>query len=89
MVRAGWIKPGATVIDVGVSRLTGDGGTSGLVGDVAFAEVLEVAGALTPVPGGVGPMTIACLLANTVRAACMIAGLPQPDFGRQTTDERG
>ena len=89
MVRAGWIKPGATVIDVGVSRLAGDGGTSRLVGDVAFAEVAEVAGAITPVPGGVGPMTIACLLANTVRAACAIAGLPQPDFGRQTTDDRG
>jgi methylenetetrahydrofolate dehydrogenase (NADP+)/methenyltetrahydrofolate cyclohydrolase len=88
MVRAGWTA-GRDRDRCRRQRLTGDGGTSGLVGDVAFAEVLEIAGALTPVPGGVGPMTIACLLANTVRAACMIAGLPQPDFGRQTTDERG
>jgi methylenetetrahydrofolate dehydrogenase (NADP+)/methenyltetrahydrofolate cyclohydrolase len=78
MVRKTWIKPGATVIDVGVSRLTGADGKSRIVGDVAFAEVSEVAGAITPVPGGVGPMTIACLLANTVRAACAIAGLPVP-----------
>ena len=80
MVRAGWVKPGATVIDVGVSRMAGDGGSTRVVGDVAFAEVAKVAGALTPVPGGVGPMTIACLLANTVRAACTIAGLPPPVF---------
>ena len=78
MVRKAWIKPGATVIDVGVSRLAGADGKSRLVGDVAFAEVSEIAGAITPVPGGVGPMTIACLLANTVRAACAIAGLPAP-----------
>jgi methylenetetrahydrofolate dehydrogenase (NADP+) / methenyltetrahydrofolate cyclohydrolase len=78
MVRRDWIKPGATVIDVGVSRGTGAGGK--LCGDVAFAEVAEVAGALTPVPGGVGPMTIACLLANTVRAACALARLPTPAF---------
>ncbi len=64
MVRADWVKPGATVIDVGMNRLA-----SGLVGDVAFAEVAEVAGAITPVPGGVGPMTIAGLLRNTVEAA--------------------
>jgi methylenetetrahydrofolate dehydrogenase (NADP+) / methenyltetrahydrofolate cyclohydrolase len=80
MVRAGWVKPGATVIDVGVSRVAGNAGNTRVVGDVAFAEVARVAGALTPVPGGVGPMTIACLLANTVRAACTIAGLPPPVF---------
>jgi methylenetetrahydrofolate dehydrogenase (NADP+)/methenyltetrahydrofolate cyclohydrolase len=76
-VTRGWIKPGATVIDVGINRIT-DGGRDRLVGDVAFAEVREVAGAITPVPGGVGPMTIACLLANTVRAACAAMGLPAP-----------
>ena len=65
MVRGDWIKPGATIIDVGINRLS-DGR---LVGDVAYAEALEVAGAITPVPGGVGPMTIACLLENTVNAA--------------------
>jgi methylenetetrahydrofolate dehydrogenase (NADP+)/methenyltetrahydrofolate cyclohydrolase len=81
MVRGDWIKPGATVIDVGINRVTGEGGKSRIVGDVAYAEVAEVAGALTPVPGGVGPMTIACLLANTVRAACAIAGAPAPEFG--------
>ena len=76
MVGKSWIKPGATVIDVGINRLSGPDGKSRIVGDVAFAEVSEVAGAITPVPGGVGPMTIACLLANTLRAACMSAGLP-------------
>jgi len=80
MVRAGWVKPGATVIDVGVSRVAGNAGSTRVIGDVAFAEVARVAGALTPVPGGVGPMTIACLLANTVRAACTIVGLPPPVF---------
>jgi methylenetetrahydrofolate dehydrogenase (NADP+)/methenyltetrahydrofolate cyclohydrolase len=78
MVRGDWIKPGATVIDVGINRVDGAGGKSRLVGDVAFAEALAVAGAITPVPGGVGPMTIACLMVNTVRAACAIAGLPKP-----------
>jgi methylenetetrahydrofolate dehydrogenase (NADP+)/methenyltetrahydrofolate cyclohydrolase len=78
MVRAGWIKPGATVIDVGINRVPGANGKSKLVGDIAFAECAEVAGAITPVPGGVGPMTIACLMVNTVRAACAIAGLPPP-----------
>jgi methylenetetrahydrofolate dehydrogenase (NADP+)/methenyltetrahydrofolate cyclohydrolase len=78
MVRRDWIKPGATVVDVGINRVTDAGGKSRIVGDVAFAEASEVAGAITPVPGGVGPMTIACLLANTVRAACAIAGLPEP-----------
>src|SRR3954469_1400937 len=78
MVRKDWIKSGATVIDVGVSRLTGPDGKSRIVGDVAYAEAAEAAGAITPVPGGVGPMTIACLLANTLKAACAIAGLPEP-----------
>jgi methylenetetrahydrofolate dehydrogenase (NADP+) / methenyltetrahydrofolate cyclohydrolase len=77
MVRGSWIKPGATVIDAGISRVTKDG-RARIVGDVAFAEAVEVAGAITPVPGGVGPMTIACLLANTIRAACAAAGLPAP-----------
>jgi methylenetetrahydrofolate dehydrogenase (NADP+)/methenyltetrahydrofolate cyclohydrolase len=78
MVRGDWIKPGATVIDVGINRVQVPGGKSRLVGDVAFAEATQVAGAVTPVPGGVGPMTIACLMVNTVRAACAIAGLPKP-----------
>jgi methylenetetrahydrofolate dehydrogenase (NADP+)/methenyltetrahydrofolate cyclohydrolase len=78
MVRGDWIRPGATVIDVGINRITGADGRNKIVGDVAFAEAAEVAGAITPVPGGVGPMTIACLLVNTVRAACAIRGLPAP-----------
>jgi len=78
MIRGDWVKPGATVIDVGINRITGADGKNRLVGDVAFAEAAAVAGAITPVPGGVGPMTIACLLVNTVRAACAIAGLPKP-----------
>ena len=69
MVRGDWIRPGATVIDVGIVRVPGEGGKSRLVGDVAFAEACEVAGAITPVPGGVGPMTVACLLRNTLIAA--------------------
>jgi methylenetetrahydrofolate dehydrogenase (NADP+) / methenyltetrahydrofolate cyclohydrolase len=69
MVRGDWIKPGATVIDVGIQRVPGPGGKERLVGDVAFAEAKAVAGAITPVPGGVGPMTIACLLLNTLQAA--------------------
>jgi methylenetetrahydrofolate dehydrogenase (NADP+)/methenyltetrahydrofolate cyclohydrolase len=78
-VRGDWIKPGATVIDVGINRVPGSvPGKTKLVGDVAFAEATAVAGAITPVPGGVGPMTIACLMVNTVRAACAIAGLPAP-----------
>ena len=80
MVRRDWVKPGATVIDVGINRVVGASGKSRIVGDVAFAEIREVAGALTPVPGGVGPMTIACLLANTMRAACAISGLPEPEL---------
>ncbi len=72
MVKADWIKPGACVIDVGINRVpSGDDGKTRLVGDVAYAEVAEIAGSLTPVPGGVGPMTIACLLYNTLQAARM------------------
>jgi methylenetetrahydrofolate dehydrogenase (NADP+)/methenyltetrahydrofolate cyclohydrolase len=78
MVRGDWIKPGATVIDVGINRVPGNGGKSRIVGDVAYAEAMQVAGAVTPVPGGVGPMTIACLLLNTLRAACAQKGLPEP-----------
>jgi methylenetetrahydrofolate dehydrogenase (NADP+)/methenyltetrahydrofolate cyclohydrolase len=78
MVRGDWIKPGATVIDVGINRLPSGEGKAKLLGDVAFAEVSQVAGAITPVPGGVGQMTVACLLVNTLRAACAIAGLPKP-----------
>jgi methylenetetrahydrofolate dehydrogenase (NADP+)/methenyltetrahydrofolate cyclohydrolase len=78
MVRGDWIKPGATVIDVGINRVAGEAGKTRIVGDVCFAEAAAVAGAITPVPGGVGPMTIACLLANTLRAACAQAGLPAP-----------
>ena len=77
MIRKDWIKPGATVIDVGINRVAGDGGKSKIVGDVA-ADASEVAGAVTPVPGGAGPMTIACLLLNTLRAACMQRGVPEP-----------
>lgn len=73
-VQGDWIRPGATVIDVGINR-TGDG----LVGDVDFATASQVAGAITPVPGGVGPMTIACLLANTLTAAARTHGLPDPE----------
>jgi methylenetetrahydrofolate dehydrogenase (NADP+)/methenyltetrahydrofolate cyclohydrolase len=78
MVRGDWIKPGATVIDVGINRVPGEGGKTRLVGDVNYQEALQVAGAVTPVPGGVGPMTIACVILNTLRAACASAGLPEP-----------
>jgi len=78
MVRGDWIKPGATVIDVGINRVERDGKRR-LVGDVAFAEARAVAGAITPVPGGVGPMTIACLLHNTLTAACRRRGLARPE----------
>ena len=77
-IRGDWIKPGATVIDVGINRVTDAAGKARIVGDVNFAEAVKVAGAITPVPGGVGPMTIVCLLVNTLRAACMQAGLPPP-----------
>ncbi|MBN8553703.1 MAG: bifunctional methylenetetrahydrofolate dehydrogenase/methenyltetrahydrofolate cyclohydrolase FolD [Caulobacterales bacterium] len=81
MIRGGWINPGATVIDVGINRIPhrdsalAAAGKTQVVGDVAFAEAIEVAGAITPVPGGVGPMTIACLLTNTYSAACRRAGI--------------
>jgi methylenetetrahydrofolate dehydrogenase (NADP+) / methenyltetrahydrofolate cyclohydrolase len=78
MVRRDWIKPGATVIDVGINRVPAGEGKMKIVGDVAFAEVAEVAGAITPVPGGVGPMTIACLMLNTLKAACAQNGLSPP-----------
>ena len=81
MIKGDWIKPGATVIDVGINRVPapekGEGKTR-LVGDVDYASAVEVAGAITPVPGGVGPMTIACLLANTVTTASLINGLVPP-----------
>ncbi len=80
MIRGDWIKPGATVIDVGVNRVAGEGGKTKLVGDVAFDEAVSVAGAITPVPGGVGPMTIASLLRNTLIAACRRRGLADPDI---------
>ena len=78
MVRGDWIKPGAVVIDVGINRIERDGKTR-IVGDVAFDEALRVAGAITPVPGGVGPMTIACLLHNTLTAACHRRGVARPE----------
>ena len=78
MIRADWIKPGATVIDVGINRIE-ENGKSRLVGDVDFGPALQLAGAITPVPGGVGPMTIACLLANTLTACCRKSGLPEPE----------
>jgi methylenetetrahydrofolate dehydrogenase (NADP+)/methenyltetrahydrofolate cyclohydrolase len=77
MVKGDWLKPGATVIDVGINRIERDGKTK-LVGDVEFASAVKVAGAITPVPGGVGPMTIACLLRNTLSAACRINRIEEP-----------
>jgi methylenetetrahydrofolate dehydrogenase (NADP+)/methenyltetrahydrofolate cyclohydrolase len=81
LVRGDWLKPGAVVIDVGINRVpdpaAGEGRTR-VIGDVAFREAAAVAGAITPVPGGVGPMTIACLLRNTLQAACLRRGLPMP-----------
>jgi methylenetetrahydrofolate dehydrogenase (NADP+) / methenyltetrahydrofolate cyclohydrolase len=77
IVRGDWIKSGATVVDVGINRID-VGGKSRIVGDVAYAEASSVAGAITPVPGGVGPMTIACLLVNTLRAAYAKLGLSVP-----------
>ncbi|MEO0974094.1 MAG: bifunctional methylenetetrahydrofolate dehydrogenase/methenyltetrahydrofolate cyclohydrolase FolD, partial [Pseudomonadota bacterium] len=81
MVKGDWVKPGATVIDVGINRVPaperGEGKTK-LVGDVEYAGAAAVAGAITPVPGGVGPMTIACLLANTITATCMANGIEPP-----------
>ncbi len=78
MVKGDWIKPGATVIDVGINRVPAAEGKTKLVGDVDFDSAARVAGAITPVPGGVGPMTIACLLVNTVKAAALRNGLPTP-----------
>ena len=75
MVKGDWVKPGATVIDVGINRVPKEGGGTRLVGDVAYDEAAQVAGAITPVPGGVGPMTIACLLQNTVTATKLKHGL--------------
>ena len=80
MIEGDWVRPGATVIDVGINRIPAEEeGKTRLVGDVDFAGASEVAGAITPVPGGVGPMTIACLLANTVTAACRLAGVAEPE----------
>lgn len=73
MVKGSWIKPGATIIDVGINRVPSDNGKTKIVGDVAYEECAKVAGAITPVPGGVGPMTIACLLRNSAQAAAMQA----------------
>ena len=78
MVRGDWIKPGATVIDVGINRIENEDGTTRLVGDVEFGSASEVAGAITPVPGGVGPMTIACLLHNTLQQACRLNDVDVP-----------
>ena len=78
MIPGAWVKPGAVVIDVGINRIERDGKTR-LVGDVDFASAAQVAGAITPVPGGVGPMTIACLLANTLTACCRANNLPEPE----------
>ena len=81
MIRGDWVKPGAAVIDVGINRVpAAEEGKTRLVGDVAFAEAAKVAGAITPVPGGVGPMTIAVLLRNTLVAACRQAGVTEPEI---------
>jgi methylenetetrahydrofolate dehydrogenase (NADP+)/methenyltetrahydrofolate cyclohydrolase len=79
MVKGDWIKPGATVVDVGINRIPTPDGKGRLVGDVDFTSAVEVAGAITPVPGGVGPMTIACLLLNTLTATCRQQGVPMPE----------
>jgi methylenetetrahydrofolate dehydrogenase (NADP+)/methenyltetrahydrofolate cyclohydrolase len=81
LVRGSWVRPGACVIDVGINRLPPMGGKDDkgrLVGDVDYASAVKVAGAITPVPGGVGPMTIACLLRNTLQAACAATGVTFP-----------
>jgi methylenetetrahydrofolate dehydrogenase (NADP+)/methenyltetrahydrofolate cyclohydrolase len=80
LVKADWIKPGATVIDVGINRVATEGGKTKLVGDVDYEAAKEIAGAITPVPGGVGAMTIVCLMQNTLIAACAQNGLPLPKF---------
>ena len=79
MIKGDWVKPGATVIDVGINRIQKDDGSTRLVGDVEFESAEKVAGAITPVPGGVGPMTIACLLHNTLQQACRLNGVEMPD----------
>ncbi len=79
LIKGDWLKPGATVIDVGMNRLSGEDGKTRLTGDVDYETASKLAGAITPVPGGVGPMTIAVLLRNTLVAACARAGLPPPD----------
>ncbi len=79
MVKGDWIKPGATVIDVGINRIETEDGGKKLVGDVEFESACKVAGAITPVPGGVGPMTIACLLHNTLQQACRLNGIEVPE----------
>ena len=84
LVRGDWIKPGAVVIDVGINRLE----SGKIVGDVAYDEAVEAARAVTPVPGGVGPMTIACLLLNTLTAACRRSGLPDPAFAPAVASSR-
>lgn len=80
LVKADWIKPGAAVIDVGINRVGAQGGKTKLVGDVDYAAAKEVAGAITPVPGGVGAMTIVCLMQNTLIASCAQSGLPLPQL---------
>ena len=80
IVKGNWIKPGATLIDVGINRVEGSNGSKRLVGDAEFSSCSKVAGAITPVPGGVGPMTIACLLVNTLVACCRKHGLSEPDI---------
>jgi len=80
MVKGDWIKPGATLIDVGINRVEGNDGGKRLVGDAEFSSCSEIAGAITPVPGGVGPMTIACLLVNTLVACCRKHMLSEPDI---------
>ncbi|MDE0310223.1 MAG: bifunctional methylenetetrahydrofolate dehydrogenase/methenyltetrahydrofolate cyclohydrolase FolD [Acidiferrobacterales bacterium] len=79
IIKGHWVKPGATVIDVGINRIKHESGKMQLVGDVDFAEAEKIAGAITPVPGGVGPMTIACLLQNALKAACNQHNVPVPD----------
>jgi methylenetetrahydrofolate dehydrogenase (NADP+)/methenyltetrahydrofolate cyclohydrolase len=80
LVKADWIKPGATIIDVGINRITSPDGKTRLIGDVDFAQALGVAAAITPVPGGVGPMTVACLLFNTLTVACRQHDIPAPEL---------
>lgn len=80
LIRGAWIKPGAVVVDVGINRINDADGKTRLMGDVAFAEAVAVAGAITPVPGGVGPMTVACLLRNTLIAACRSRRIDIPDL---------